>query len=165
MPIRIEIKAQQSARKVAEAGVRVRNAAPLYRVIGTKLHQSTLRNFMSGGWYPKKWKQSIRARTQGGRTLVEHAGLQPSINVQATPDMARIGTPLIYGRIHQLGGTIRAKNAPSLRFRIGDRWSSKKSVTIPARPFLPIDKRGRLHESDLSFITTQTERWITEGQA
>lgn len=47
-----------------------------------------------------------------------------------------VGTDVIYGRIHELGGTITPKNGPYLKFQIDGRWMSVKSVTIPARPFL-----------------------------
>lgn len=47
-----------------------------------------------------------------------------------------IGSNLVYARIHELGGTIRAKTAPYLHFKVGDRWVSTKEVTIPERPFL-----------------------------
>lgn len=68
----------------------------------------------------------------------------------------RIGTNLIYARIHEYGGVIKAKNAPYLWFKIhtsdrfmslrgnkrlakpvaGWTWIRTKQVTIPARPFL-----------------------------
>jgi phage gpG-like protein len=41
-----------------------------------------------------------------------------------------------YARIHEYGGTIRAKNKPYLTFKIGNRWIRKKQVVIPARPYL-----------------------------
>ena len=51
---------------------------------------------------------------------------------------------MIYAAIHQFGGVIRAKKS-FLRFQIpylSDFWFLK-SVTIPARPFFPIEN-GRL---------------------
>lgn len=41
-----------------------------------------------------------------------------------------------YARIHEFGGTIRAKNKPYLTFKIGNRWIRKKQVVIPARPYM-----------------------------
>ena len=41
-----------------------------------------------------------------------------------------------YARIHEFGGEIKAKRAKFLRFKIGNRWISKKSVTIPERSYL-----------------------------
>jgi len=41
-----------------------------------------------------------------------------------------------YARIHEFGGEIKAKRAKFLRFKIGDRWISKRSVIIPERSYL-----------------------------
>lgn len=43
----------------------------------------------------------------------------------------------VYARIQELGGVIRATNAPALRFQTSDgEWHVVKAVTIPARPYL-----------------------------
>ncbi len=43
----------------------------------------------------------------------------------------------IYARIHELGGVIKATNAPALVFQTDDgNWHHVKAVTIPARPYL-----------------------------
>lgn len=51
---------------------------------------------------------------------------------------ARIGTNVVYGAIHEFGGTITAKNASGyLRFPTRDGgWASVKQVKMPARPYL-----------------------------
>jgi phage gpG-like protein len=50
---------------------------------------------------------------------------------------AEVGSRLVYSRIHELGGTIRAVNAPFLVFRTADgQWHSVKQANIPARPYL-----------------------------
>jgi phage gpG-like protein len=54
----------------------------------------------------------------------------------------RIKAEAVYAAIHQFGGVIKAKNVPYLRFKVGDRWASKKQVTIPARPFFPVNDAG-----------------------
>lgn len=41
-----------------------------------------------------------------------------------------------YARIHEYGGTVRAKSKPYLTFKIGNRWIRKKQVVIPARPYM-----------------------------
>ena len=48
----------------------------------------------------------------------------------------RIGTNLEYARIHEYGGTIKAKNKPFLVFKIGGKLIFTKSVQIPQRPYL-----------------------------
>lgn len=46
------------------------------------------------------------------------------------------GTNVVYARIHEEGGVIKAKNAPYLHFQVGGRWVKTKQVTIPARPYV-----------------------------
>ena len=48
----------------------------------------------------------------------------------------RIGTNIEYARIHEYGGTIKAKDKPLLAFRIGGKLILTKSVQMPARPYL-----------------------------
>ena len=59
----------------------------------------------------------------------------PSI-IQGTQVIGAIGATTFYSVVHEYGKVIEAKQAPFLRFKIGDRWIRTKSVTIPARaPF------------------------------
>lgn len=46
------------------------------------------------------------------------------------------GSNVKYARIHELGGIIKAKNAPYLTFPVNGRWVSTKQVEIPARPYV-----------------------------
>lgn len=46
------------------------------------------------------------------------------------------GSNVKYARIHEFGGTIKAKNAPWLTFPVGGRWARVKQVEIPARPYV-----------------------------
>ena len=50
--------------------------------------------------------------------------------------LSRIGNNLIYARIHEYGGVIKAKKAKALRFQIGGKWVMVKSVTMPERSYL-----------------------------
>ncbi|MBX9944947.1 MAG: phage virion morphogenesis protein [Reyranella sp.] len=113
--------------------------------IGAYLVASTQRRFeRQAGPDGTPWKPSIRAQIEGGWTLLDSGHLRSSIAHAATRDTVEVGSNRIYAAIHQLGGTIRARNAPNLRFRIGGRWISKPSVTIPARPFLGLDQEDEL---------------------
>lgn len=49
---------------------------------------------------------------------------------------AVIGPRVVYGRIQELGGTIRPIRAKALHFRIDNRDIFVKQVTLPARPYL-----------------------------
>jgi phage gpG-like protein len=51
--------------------------------------------------------------------------------------VGRVGTNLIYARIHELGGTIRPVRAKYLHFRTTDGgWIKTKKVIIPRRPYM-----------------------------
>lgn len=88
------------------------------------------------------WPVSIRALLDGGRTLTDTGRLRGSITWQASGRDVAVGTDVIYSAIHQLGGTITAKTSAGLTFRVGGRWITKSSVTLPARPFLGLDADG-----------------------
>ena len=88
----------------------------------------------------KRWKTSIRAATEGGKTLIKSSQLRTSIHPEADATGWAVGTNAKHAATHQFGATrtIRAKRAKALRFQVGGQWVSKKQVkvTIPARPFL-----------------------------
>lgn len=119
--------------------------AGVMNAIAEGLRTSTLERFRSEeSPEGNKWKPSIRAEKQGGKTLTKSAGLKNSIQAQADGSGAAVGTNLVYAATHQFGDerTIRAKRGRYLRFRIGDNWVSVPSVrvNIPARPFLGVSK-------------------------
>lgn len=90
----------------------------------------------------EKWKPSIRAREEGGKTLTKTAQLKNSIRAKASGGGIAVGTNDIRAATHQFGDerTVRAKNKPYLQFRIGGQWKRAVSVKvkIPPRPFLGI---------------------------
>lgn len=92
----------------------------------------------------KKWKTSIRAASEGGKTLIQTAQLRNSIRSKADKSGAAVGTNVKHAATHQFGDkrTIRAKSNKGLRFNVGGQWVTKNKVkvNIPARPFLGISK-------------------------
>ncbi len=82
------------------------------------------------------WKQSIRAKVFGGKTLQDTGKLLQSMQFIVSGNRVEVGTNVEYARFLHDGATIKAKNAPYLRFKIGNRWASKKEVVLPARPIL-----------------------------
>lgn len=86
------------------------------------------RDYLSG---PRPSRLGVRTgRLRGSITTSVSAGL-------GTRQIeGRVGTNVVYGPIHEYGGTIRAKRGRFLRFRIGRRWVAVRRVTIPPRPFL-----------------------------
>jgi len=83
------------------------------------------------------WPPSLRAKLEGGKTLVDDGHLRDSITHQVDGNELVVGTNIKkYPATHQFGAQIAAKNADFLAFTVGGRHVRKKEVTIPARPFL-----------------------------
>ena len=119
--------------------------AGINNTIAEGLRTSTIERFQAEkSPEEKKWKQSIRAREEGGKTLTKSTALRSSIRSEASADGLAIGTNDIRAATHQFGDTriIIAIRKKALRFRINGRWVSKKEVkvTIPARPFLGVSE-------------------------
>lgn len=100
---------------------RVEDLTPVMNTIGQIVRTSVGKNFEAGG-RPDRWQPSQRATREVGLTLVDSARLKNSINAKATSKQVAIGTNVIYGAIHQLGG----------------KAGRGKKVSIPARPFLAV---------------------------
>lgn len=92
----------------------------------------------------KRWKPSIRARQEGGKTLTKTAKLKTSIRSTASAAGFAVGTNDIRAATLQFGDerTIHPRRGPVLRFKVDGKWVSAKEVhiKIPARPFLGISE-------------------------
>ena len=108
--------------------------------------ESTLERFkQSKGPDGRRWKTSIRAAQEGGKTLIQSAQLRNSIHDKSDASGFAVGTNVKYAATHQFGEpgrTIRARKKKALRFQVGGKWVTKKQVriTIPARPFLGLSE-------------------------
>lgn len=125
-------------RALMSAHKRSLDLAPLMDQIGNAMEVTTHERFESESDPDgNPWKQSIRARTEGGKTLTKDGHLDNSITHSFTADSAEIGSNLIYAGIHQQGGRISGKSG-NLRFQLPGAlgFRSVESVLIPARPFL-----------------------------
>lgn len=123
---------------------------PLLQDIAFLGESSTRERFRSQtGPDGTRWKPSLRVQLNGGKTLTRDGHLGDSIGSYANERAAVWGVNRIYAAIHQFGGTIRAKTSRGLRFRLGDRWSTKRQVSIPARPFLGVSDTDRQEILDL----------------
>jgi phage virion morphogenesis protein len=163
--VRIELSGHEAALSaLSEATRRLGDPTELYNDIGAHLVATTQRRFDTGTAPDgNPWPPSLRARLGLGRTLVDkgmQGGLMGSVGYEADATGLRVGTNLVYGAIHQLGGTIRAKTAKGLRFRIGDRWATKQSVTIPARPFLGLSDED---ETEIETLAGEYLEGVFEG--
>jgi phage virion morphogenesis protein len=88
-------------------------------------------------WVPLN---SLYAAAKHGPGILRESGqLRDSIVWQMEGDATlRVGTNKVYGRIHQLGGTIVPRTARALAFRLGGKLVIARAVTIPARPYLGV---------------------------
>lgn len=119
----------------------------LSQAVGEVLRESTLKRFQNEeDPQGHKWKKSLRAMGQNGsvgKTLAKSGHLKTSLGVQASSEGVSLGTNLIYAGIHQFGGTIKAKSAKGLRFKIGDRFVRVQKVTLPQRAYLGISEEDQ----------------------
>jgi len=67
------------------------------------------------------WKRSKRAEEEGGQTLTDSARLKNSMSKEVGIDFVEVGTNVIYGAIHQLGGEA----------------GRGRAIVLPPRPYLP----------------------------
>jgi phage gpG-like protein len=81
--------------------------------------------------------------------------MRNSIDKQISGNTLQVGTNVCYALTHQFGATVTAgkptgsnlcgytpKNAPRLAWSAGGAIHFAKSVTIPARPFMPVQPGG-----------------------
>ena len=107
-----------------------RNTAPMMRGIAEELHNATKDNFANEAWGSEKWPQSKATAKRKGKTLYKSGELHDSITTQVGHSFARIGSNLKYAAIHHLGG----------------RAGRNKTITLPARPYLPIRGDGQIQK-------------------
>jgi phage gpG-like protein len=85
--------------------------------------------------YGHAWKP---LSSGAGRPLMNTGELaRAAASATSNDSTVFVHVDLVKGHTHQNGAVIRARYAKALRFRVGGRVIFRKSVTIPARPFLP----------------------------
>ncbi len=158
--IRIEGDTQAMLRKIrsfSEIDKKSINAA-----LAEGIRESTLERFkQSKGPSGKKWKTSIRASSENGKTLIQSSQLRNSINSVSDATGFAVGTNAKHAATHQFGEpgrTIRARKKKALRFMVDGKWVIKKQVRIriPARPFLG------LSDEDMREIKATVEDFIAQ---
>lgn len=93
-------------------------------------------------------------KVRNGQPLRDTGRLMNSISSFPTNDQVEIGTNVFYGAVHQFGATINPSDTPHgtiagvsskgagfLAFKVPGGWAyTRKSIEIPARPFVPESK-------------------------
>lgn len=118
------------------------HSAPFWRGLLRDVSTAVNRQITAGFWYGRdpegrSWKPlRFESRQPLMRTKALLRAAQSSPVYALT--MVAVSIDLVYARVQQRGAKIRARNAKALRFRgPGGRFVFAKTVTIPARPFLP----------------------------
>lgn len=154
-------KLQQPLRRLIKLG---ENPKPLLSQIAFLGENQTRERFQTEtGPDGVKWQDSLRKKLFGGKTLTQDGHLGDSITSTATDKEARWGSNRIYAAIHQFGGVIRAKSSKGLAFQLasGDNVVTRQ-VTMPARPFLGINKAD---EKDITALVRDYVRKVVAGRA
>lgn len=157
----INLDDRQASQSLSRLLQNAQNSRTIMCGLATELETMTQDNFDSESFGGQAW---VRKAFGGSKTLTNTGELRDSITSSATSHTASVGTNMIYARIHHFGGTIRPKTKPFLMFSTPNGFARVKSVTLPARPFLPISPDGqlqsdgdrRLMEVALSALTTGT---------
>jgi phage gpG-like protein len=139
MQITFDLNDLQLTTGLAKLKERASDLSPVLKMIAMLGENQAIESFNSSkSPAGVAWKQSWRVKGKGGKTLIHHGILRNSLSSRADKKSAVWGVGVSYGLIHQFGGVISAKGGGSLAFTGGDgRLRLVKSVTIPARPFLP----------------------------
>ena len=157
----LEIKAtgfEDISRALAALLAKGDDLGPLLDEIGAALVDSSIERFETSTDHDgDQWIVSGRAAREGGKTLVDQGHLRDSITHVVTGDSVTRGTNVVYAAIQHFGGTIKAKNAPYLKFATPKGFAQVKEVTLPARPFLG------LSDDDETVIGEITAAWLMEA--
>jgi phage gpG-like protein len=115
---------------------------PILEAVGLEVVSITQRAFSDSSLRVAPW---ARKRDGSAATLIQSGVLRQSIRITNIGDTTvTVGSDRVYAAIHQLGGVIEPKAGKKLRFTVGGVTYFVSRVTIPARPFFPIDKSGNL---------------------
>lgn len=164
-----EVKAALTA-----LAARIDNMQPVMQEIGEDIMEQTKRRFGTGiGPDGQRWQQNAastvlsmiarmgrKARLKNGnlskkaqktlmgkKVLVDTGSLARQFEVTATANSVTVSNSMIYAAIHQFGG----------------KAGRGKSVTIPARPFLPVTSSGEVYPDDQLRILQQIKDYLSDS--
>jgi len=135
---------------------------PILDAIGRQLKTNVQLGFIASTdpygrpWAPLKIRQ--------GQPLRDKGHLMNSIDYRVDGNAVEVGTNREHVHVHQYGATIKANGGKLLVFRGPDgglRFA--KSVTIPARPFLPLDGLPQAWRDDVLDVLSEATRGAWSG--
>lgn len=164
-----EVKAALTA-----LAARIDNMQPVMQEIGEDIMERTKRRFgTSTGPDGQRWQQNAastvlsmiarmgrKARLKNGnlskkaqktlmgkKVLVDTGSLARQFEVTATANSVTVSNSMIYAAIHQFGGEA----------------GRGKSVTIPARPFLPVTSSGEMYPDDQKLVLEALQSYLRDA--
>lgn len=122
--------------------IALQQLGPILEAVGLEVVSITQRAFSDATLRVSPWAPK---RDGSPATLIQSGVLRESIRITGmSGSTVSVGSDRIYAAIQQLGGPIVAKPGKSLAFTAGGVKFFAKKVTIPPRPFFPIDQSGTL---------------------
>lgn len=89
--------------------------------------------FFAEGAAKKSFGKSGNLQVGTGRL---RSSIKSGVKQLANNLIGYIGSNIIYAKIHEFGGIIRARAAQYLKFQVEGKWVTASQVTIPAKPYL-----------------------------
>lgn len=166
MSAAIEIRTdgqQEIERRLVSIAAATGDLSPLLADFGMYLESSTIERFdTETAPDGSKWKASIRAKEEGGKTLTDSATLRRSIRHISNGDSVEIGSNLEYAGVHNFGfsGTVQVpghvrETSTVFGRRLGGPIAFKvgpfaRTMNIPQREFLGLSAED---ETELGALT------------
>lgn len=150
--IRIDIDDREVTQALERLQRKVADLTPAMRDIAQALESETERRLeVEGPGWPSLSEVTIARRQKSGhwpgKMLQLSGDLARSIESEAGPNHALIGVQKRYAAIHQFGG----------------QAGRGRKITIPARPYLPIEPDGALTESARETVTEILAGYLSRG--
>lgn len=142
MSLQVKITRDEVSPAFAKLDTALHRLGPILEAAGLEIVSLTQQAFHDSSVRVAPWAPK---RDNSPATLIQSGVLRQSIritNIGGTT--VTVGSDRVYAAIHQLGGTIEAPPGRKLKFSVGGVTYFVQRVTIPPRPFFPIDKSGNL---------------------
>lgn len=143
MSFQAKITRDEVSPSFAKLGAALHSLGPILDKVGLEVVSIAQQSFTNASLRVTPWAPK---RDGSPATLIQSGVLRQSIRITSIGGTSvAVGSDRIYAAIQQLGGTIVPKPGnKSLVFKSGGVTFFASKVTIPPRPFFPIDKAGNL---------------------